>query len=474
MIKIVFLCSLFVTSPAFSATNSIIIRSVSIIDGTGADKIGPIDLEIVGNKIARIGPNLKSSASETIDGSGKTLIPGLIDTHTHLHSVPGSVFRKESSQEIRRQQLLQMKAYLAAGVTTVLDTAAPESLFKEIADGKEVAPRILGLAPFLTPKGGYFSSPEARGDIYSDLWSPINDTKTIADHFTRAASLNPLGTKVTLEKGFGPFEVWPVFDSAFRSTIVSEAKKHSSRLFIHSMSKEEHRIALSMHPYTLVHAGFNDKVADAEIIQEIKSSGAYVSTTLAIYKMMLLMWQPNLMEDPWLRKLVPTEQLKTASDSETTKKVIETVVGYSKPRWTPIFIAKLFSRILLSKSIIEDQLTNSMKSVKMMQDAGIPLVMGSDAGNWPVWSTFFHGVGSILEIEALRDAGLSVNEVIVASTFRGAKMLKIENQVGHIAEGMIADIVILNEDPLTSPTAFRNVEMVIKDGVARTPEEWLK
>lgn len=474
MTIIIFLCSLFTAPIAFGASNSILIRSASIIDGTGTNTAGPLDVEIVGNKIARIGANLKSSAARIIDGRGKTLIPGLIDTHTHLHSVPGSVFRNESAQEIRRQQVLQLKAYVAAGVTTVLDAAAPGSLFKEIAEGKDVAPRALGLAPFLTPKGGYFSSSESRGNIYADLWSPISDTQTIADHFDRAALLNPLGAKVTTEKGFGPFEVWPVFDPTFRATIIAEARKRNSPLFIHSMSKEEHRMALSMLPYALVHAGFNDKVADADIIQEIKSSGVYVSTTLAISKMMLLMWQPHFMEDPWVKKLVPAEQLKTASDSKITKRVIEAVVVDSKPSWTPTFLAKLLSGVFFSKASVEDQLANSMKSVKMMQDARIPLVMGSDAGNWPVWSTFFHGVGSILEVEALLEAGLSANEVIVASTSRAAKMLKIENQVGRIAEGMIADIVILNEDPLMSANAFRNVGYVIKGGFVKTPEEWLK
>jgi len=474
MIRIIYAFSLLISAAAFGTSNSIVIRSISIIDGTGKDKTGPLDLEIAGNRIIKVGINLKSSATRVIDGRGRTAIPGLIDTHTHLHSVPGSIFRKDSAQEIRRQQLLQLKAYLAAGVTTVLDTAAPESLFNEIRDGKEITPRILALTPFLTPKGGYFSSQEARGEIYSDLWRPIVDHKTLVEHFDRTASLSSLGTKITIEKGFGPFEVWPVFDSPFRMAIVDEAKKHNSPLFIHSMSKDEHRIALSMRPYALVHAGFNDKVADPQIIQEIRSSGAYVSTTLAIYKMMLFMWQPHLVDDPWIRKLVPQEQLKTATDPEVTKRVIEAVVMDGKPSWVPIFIAKMFSRVFMNQSIIEGQLANSMKSVKMMQEAQVPLVMGSDSGNWPVWTTFFHGVGSILEIEALREAGLSPSDVIVASTSRAAKMLKIDNRVGRIAEGMIADIVILKEDPLTNATAFRKIEFVIKDGIAKTPDEWLK
>jgi len=458
---------------SFGAADSILIRSISIVDGTGAQKTGPLDIEITGNRISRIGANLKTKAGKIIDGHGKFAIPGLIDTHTHLHSVPGSVFRKDSENEIQRQQVFQLKAYLAAGVTTVLDAAAPESLFKEISEGKNTSPRVLALAPFLTPQGGYFASVEARGKIYSDLWTPLVDETSADAHFEKAARLNALGTKVTLEKGFGPFEVWPIFDESFRSTIVAKARKYNSPLFIHSMSKEEHRLALSMQPYALVHAGFDDQVADAEIIQEIKNSVVYVSTTLAIYKMMLLMWDSKTLNEPWIRMLVPPEQIETALNVEATKKVVEKIVLDSKPWWVPKFLARLLSGLFLNQAIIEKQLARSQKSVALMQEAGIPLVMGSDAGNWPVWSTFFHGVGSILEVEALHEAGLSPMEVIIASTSRAAKLLKMDSEIGKIGEGMIADIIILNEDPLTNPTAYRNLNFVIKDGVAKTPAEWL-
>jgi hypothetical protein len=240
------------------------------------------------------------------------------------------------------------------------------------------------------------------------------------------------------------------------------------------MSKEEHRLALSMHPYALVHAGFQAQPADGEIVREIKDSGVYVSTTLAISKMMLLMWDQEALANPWIKMLVPEAQLATARDSRIRNRVIEEVVLDGKPKWAPAFVAKAASRFFLNKSIVQTQLSNSMKSVQLMQAADVPLVMGSDSGNWPVWTTFFHGVGSILEIEALRDCGLTAGEVITVSTWRAAKMLKIDDKVGRVAEGMIADLVILNENPMISRTAFRKVDYVIKDGVAKRPIDWLR
>jgi hypothetical protein len=198
MLKFLFaVLAIFFSSSAF-AQASLIIKSTAILDGNGAIRQGPVDIEIAGNKIVRIGHDLASKASRVIDGRGKTVIPGLIDTHTHLHSVPGSVFRGESLEEIRRQQAFQLKAYLAAGVTTVLDTAAPESLFREVAKAGFIGPRVLGLAPFLTPKNGYFAGFKSRGTTYSDLWNPIHELAAIKGQFDRAALFRPLGAKVTI------------------------------------------------------------------------------------------------------------------------------------------------------------------------------------------------------------------------------------------------------------------------------------
>ncbi|MGE0763754.1 MAG: amidohydrolase family protein [Bdellovibrionales bacterium] len=470
------LLTLLICAPTWASSGTVLIKSVMVVDGTSKPKYGPVDIEVIHGVIARIGPNLKSRATKIIAGQGKTVVPGLIDTHTHLHSVPGSVFRNETPQDVQRQQKAQLKAYLAAGVTTVLDNAAPESLFREAAqlDRKGVAPRILGLAPFLTPKDGYFATAESRGSLYRDLWPPIEKEDDIAIRFEQASQLKPLGAKVTVEKGLGPFDVWPSFSDEINKRIMAESTKYEIPLFVHSLSKEEHRAALRLRPYALVHAGFNTEAVDVKILQEIKDSGVYVMTTLAIYKMMLLMWQPEFLKDPWVNLLVPAEQLKTAANKKFNRQAIETVVMQNKPKWIAKSLVPSMAGLFLNETVVRKQLARSMKAVKAMDTVGIPLVMGSDAGNWPVWTTFFHGVGSVLEIEAMIEAGLSAQDVLMASTSRAARMLKLDKKIGTVATGMVADLVILSQDPLMYPKAFREVAYVMKGGVVKTPREWMQ
>lgn len=452
---------------------SIIIRSVMVIDGTGSAPFGPTDVEIVEGKISRIGVNLKSAAKTEISGAGKTLTPGLIDCHTHVRSVPGAVFRGDTSDKIKAQQRVQLRAYLAAGVTTVLDAATPTALYNEISEISKDSPipRFLGLSPFLTPKNGYFAGEQARREFYNDLTQPIEAESEIAARIAESISHRPLGIKTTVEFGFSPFAAYPVFEESYIDRIRTESGKARLPIFAHSESEKAFRIALKLKPYAFMHGGFFDKPASAEIVREIKDSGAYVVSTLAIYKLMLLMWDQKVFEEPWLKILVPAEQIQTAKGA--TSEVVRLLAIQNKPWFVPEFVAGLLASQFINSKTIQKNFENSRDSIAMMHRSGVPIVMGSDSGNYPLFSTFFHGVGSILEIEALEEAGLPMLDAIKASTSVAAKMLKIENEVGTVSVGKAADLILLNQDPTEFPLAFRDVEYVIKGGDARRPVDWM-
>ncbi len=467
-----FLFSSFFTK-TYASTNITLIKNVLLIDGTGAPPKESMDVEIIESKIARIGKNLNSQAKMIIDGTGKTLIPGLIDCHVHIRSVPGSIFRNESQSKVSDQQKIQLQAYLAAGVTTILDAATPLKLFEEVAQFQKQnnIPRFFGLTPFLTPNEGYFASSEARGTLYHDLTNPIKKITDIHDRFEEIKNIHPLGTKVVLEYGFAPLSAFRVFNSHFRRKILEEADAAKLPIFVHSESEEAFWMAFDLKPYAFMHGGFFDKVASPEIIQKIYQSKAYVVSTLAIYKMMLLMWDQKIFDEAWFRLLVPDEQIKTAKVA--TPEVIKLLSSQNKPWFIPQFVAEFLSQYFIRRESIEQYYQNSKISLKAIYDSGTPIVMGSDSGNYPLFSTFFHGVGSILEVEALLDAGIPVLEVVRASTLRAAQMLKVDSEIGSITEGKTADLVLLNQNPIETSRAFRDIALVFKDGRAGAPKAWL-
>jgi imidazolonepropionase-like amidohydrolase len=113
-------------------------------------------------------------------------------------------------------------------------------------------------------------------------------------------------------------------------------------------------------------------------------------------------------------------------------------------------------------------------SIRQLRDAGVPLVMGSDSGNWPLFPYYFHGPTSWRELRLLAEAGLSPLEVIRASTVNPATMLGWEDRLGTVDVGRLADLVVVGDDPLADvERAMRSLQYTIRAGVARSPDEWM-
>lgn len=84
-----------------------------------------------------------------------------------------------------------------------------------------------------------------------------------------------------------------------------------------------------------------------------------------------------------------------------------------------------------------------------------------------------HGFTSLREIELLGEAGLSPKEAIKATTLNPAKMIGLENEIGTVEVGKSADLIVLRDNPLNDLKAFRSIQLAIKDGVVKTPKEWM-
>jgi imidazolonepropionase-like amidohydrolase len=98
-------------------------------------------------------------------------------------------------------------------------------------------------------------------------------------------------------------------------------------------------------------------------------------------------------------------------------------------------------------------------------DAGITVVMGTDAGNIGT----LHGPSILREMRLMQESGLTPLEVLRASTTNGAQVLGLNGKVGQIAPGMIADLVLLDADPLADTGNVGKVYRVIKNGVVQDP-----
>jgi len=106
-------------------------------------------------------------------------------------------------------------------------------------------------------------------------------------------------------------------------------------------------------------------------------------------------------------------------------------------------------------------------NLKRVMDAGIPVVMGTDAGN----PLTLHGPSVYAELEAMQVAGLSAMQVLIAATRDAARALGRGDRLGTIEPGKAADLLVLSADPAADAVAFRQLELVVRGGEVRSIAE---
>jgi imidazolonepropionase-like amidohydrolase len=111
-----------------------------------------------------------------------------------------------------------------------------------------------------------------------------------------------------------------------------------------------------------------------------------------------------------------------------------------------------------------------LANLRKVWDAGIPVVMGTDAGNIGT----LHGPSVFREMQLMTEAGLTPLQVLRSATVNGAKAMRMERDAGTLAPGKLADLVILDADPLADVQNLSRVHRVIKDGQVFVPEELMR
>lgn len=187
-------------------------------------------------------------------------------------------------------RLGHQRAYLAGGVTTVLDTGITAADAREgdawLAAGNP-RPRVLMLMPALTTPQGFASE------------------QVIEDRFSEIRDLPVVGVKVFMESGFGPVPTLPGHDLAIRQSIVAAAALRDLPIYVHA----------------LVHAGVTDEPPSARSIRRLADFGTYVMSTIAIEDTLLIGFNPERPDDPLLRLTVPPIELQTAADPRSQREL---------------------------------------------------------------------------------------------------------------------------------------------------------
>jgi len=456
--------------------HSVVIRNASLIDGTGAPARAGIDVWVEDGIIHAIGADLETPERPTIDATGLTLMPGLITSHAHVQSVPGSTLRGDDQPAVEAQQLLQLRAHLASGFTTVLDPAiGPKTATRLRAEMKAGAPgpELFVLAPFLTPVDGYMTSAEMRGTAFAEFWPAIDAETELSALFEVAEPLQPVGVKVAIEDGV-LFPNLPVFDDPTFEKVKEAGRSH--RLFVHSISNEEHRRALELEPYALVHIGLWDESIAPDVLATLKERQTWVISTITLNHLGTWGWDAAFADDPWVRQRVPVLQWQTATHPAAPDHLNVITSEMMRPWWIPAWMARAGAPLFTPTAAKSAEITRSgAEAIQALEAAGVPWVVGADEGNAPAYTTYFHGVASQIELEQLDAGGVDREAILAACTRRPARMLEVSDRLGTVELGKEGDLILVEEDPLKhGMVALRSLRWTVRNGEARTPAAWLQ
>jgi imidazolonepropionase-like amidohydrolase len=399
-----------------NAGNSFVVRDVRVFDGERL--IDRATVVVRAGRIVSVGPGAPPADLPAIDGVGRTLLPGLIDTHAHVTTETG------------------MRNALRFGVTTLLDmfTAvdfmAAHRTQRDRLTRTELADLYSAGAPVTSP-GGLGTQ---FGMTFPTITGPAEATRFVRDRIAEGSAY----IKVLYEPDAG---IMPSISRDTLAAVVAAAHAQGVLAVAHVSSHRGAREAVRAGADGLAHV-FSDEVIDDTLVHELAARHVFVTATLSIFAAIdgagvgpTLAADPRLA--PWL-----SEKQRAALNGPPP--------GPDDP---------------LGPYLRRFHIATALANVQRLHAAGVTVLAGDDAPNLAALGVSLHG-----ELELLTRAGLTPAEALAAATRLPAERFRLSDR-GRIAPGARADLVLVDGNPLADITATRAIAHVFKNGfdVARTP-----
>ena len=286
LLQLFFIVFLLFTQTVFAAGSNILFTNVNIFDGTNEKLVLEQDVLIEGNLVSKIGKDLEAGKDTTvIDGTGKTLMPGLIDMHTHLMFRYGvAVMRSEfDAQAAGAAAMETLQLYLQMGYTTVRDVGGNSlGLAKNIAEGRLKGPRIYSSGGAISPISGHNDLAMFSEQPGEDVFTGRGDTNLItgpveAREATRrlirgGASQIKIMVGGGVASNFDPLEANTMSEDEIRA-VVEAAADFGTYACAHAYTNESINRVLDAGGRCIEH-GF---LANEKTIKRMKKLGAVMS-----------------------------------------------------------------------------------------------------------------------------------------------------------------------------------------------------
>ena len=416
-----------------AAGENLVIEDVVLIDGTGRRPLSQVSILVQDDRIIEIKRGKFSQSrrnnAQVINGAQKYLVPGLMDMHVHL---TGSIkVTEQGLREIefdRQKGVKALHGYLYSGVTSIYDCGnVPDYIFalrEQERAGAIISPRIFATGGIVTYPGSHGSGPGA---------TTVDDWPEAIPQLDEQIKRRPDILKLTLEeRGWGMRPLIPKLPLPLMERIIEYYNDHGIRTTAHTASELRARQAIFAGIDTLAHPVIVGPITDS-FAKLMGAKKIPMATTLTIGEnYSRLAEHPEYLDQALYQALFSEAEIKELK--ETTRQ------QYQERDWT--WWMKLMTPV-------------AQENLRKIHAAGGVLALGTDQTN---------GAAVHREMELLVAAGIAPLDVIRIATFNAAKFLGKEDQLGSVEEGKLADMVLLNADPLEDINNAKKIHLVIKNG----------
>lgn len=448
---------------AFSSTalraENIALLKATIINPATNEVRGPDEnnaLLVEGDQIKSIGAKTLPPGTREVDCSGKFILPGYIDTHVHFFQ-SGDLYTRPDAADLTSVRSYKDEAawieknlpdtfarYLRCGITSVVDIGGPMTNFRlrEKANATALAPRLAVAGPLI--------SSVARPQLELNGDAPIVkiDTPEQGVAFVRKlAEQKPDYIKIWyIVNAENPVEKFRPIVQA----VIKESHARKLRVAVHATELEAARASVEEGADLLVHS-VTDKPVDAEFVRLLKEHGTILTPTLVVFERY---------GRTFAHKLELTPEEKRWGNPEVIESLDVTKLPADK---VPDRIKSAMEKPEPVLERIEQTYDVALKNLKTLEDAGVTIATGTDAGNIGT----IHGPAIFREFQLMKKAGLTPLQILQSTTVNAAKTFggPIGARIGTIEPGKLADLVILNANPLDDISHASEIDAVMKNGV---------
>lgn len=428
------------------------LTNATVIDGTGAPPLEAATIVIEDGSISCVGACEVDSDAEVIDSGGQYIIPGLVDVHVHywlsgwLDTFPGFDVGDryplgEMLADLRENPDRFHRSYVCSGVTAVFDVGGfPWSWdVRDEARHSTVAPHYAATGPLLTMQEALtgLDIPDVENlFVYMEDEATVRETvHMLAENGADAVKLH----RPDVEE-----------DRSWRQSLLGAARDEARRaglpIIANAPTLESAKDVLRAGTSVLIYP-VEDTLVDQEFLDLMRENDAVYVPAITVSE-----GAEEARTGAFQEERIPLDCV----DSATREKVLLT-------NELPA-VEEADTGVLPGRN--ETEHATRLENLRRVHEAGIAIASGSSSGS----PLMLHGPATAYEMEAMVDAGLSPLDALVASTQHGARVMG-RNDFGTLEEGKIADLVVLEQDPLADIRHVQSVEIVVRGGKVWTREE---